>query len=959
MAFPSSSRGSPRTPRSHGQGSNRGSGVRVVTSATGSPSSHSTNRHRASAQDGRGGAPVYGSQRAILSPTRRYQQDLDDTARHALTAHHFQSDFDAKDFIERVSGALVLQSKRTSAGNQFDAPLFTRNFDIVAQELGKLQREIDQQMRDVELVAQSSEAEYRATFQDIKAAFAKITHNFGALEAKVNRIGTTPIHIGEQLESIEREKMRAADVNDLIDFFTEFGRSGRSSRLEEMLIDGGPDGQCKAAIVTRRLNSIIQDGGDLGASDRAKANIEQFCERLERDLLDSFDRSYRQRDTITMASCARALIEFNGGASCVQTYVNQHDFFMKMAEDQLTLAQDTYQSLAGINDLYTVPSSLENSLNPFFIEIRKMLRQEWDVISAVFPNALAVMQVLTQRVFAQSIQNYLENLLQLAEKDSQLAYLRILAMFHLCAGQLVAQLKQFDQDVIMPFLASDDASNGPAATSHGGNRMPTMALSATMLLGTQSAASFSVTLGRCMDDLFVPYIENERYVDVETRFLMAAFQTTVAKFLGYTAQRRAQKPKNVFSRTINQITGSAAGDSPDGGAVGNPPMDSASVPSPLSKSVPGYSLPTLAASLSQFTSRSGGGQSPTPASPIAPGHTNNAAGGVQLAQSPSSRKPTQAVLSDEEVELDETLPMVSRCLQLLKVHAEAMARCVELSLSADVPKHAVLLFGTLTEFLGGRYLDPALEMALDDLNDAPKGSEPDFRTFYTLRGVNQTVHLVQCHFQSVVVPLIASSPSHYREIMAHKNEFTLALEHRLNQLVLRQIAAVATYFQTVLSRQRKQDYRPRDEDFQALSLATEPCGTIVDFLDRLHKTVIHCFDSKNQEQVLLEVGVTLYQLLLEHYRAFVVSPLGGLVVSEDIAKYQEAIKRFHLTSLDERFAVLRNLGTIFLVRSDVLQSLLDEDTDLGRMDPKFLAPYLQMREDYRSARLGDLMGRVI
>ncbi|KAJ1981313.1 Exocyst complex component 5 [Dimargaris verticillata] len=959
MAFPSGSRGSPRIPRSHGQGSGS-SAVRVVTSATGLSSSHGTNRHRASPQAGRSAAPAYDPQRTMLSPSRRYQQDLDDTARHALTAHHFQSDFDAKDFIERVSGGLVLQSKRTSAGNQFDAPLFTRHFDIVAQELGKMQREIDQQMRDVEHVVQNSEAEYRATFQDIKVAFTKITHNFGALEGQVNGIGTAPIHIGEQLESIEREKMRAADVNDLIDFFTEFGRSGRSSRLEEMLVDGGPDGQCKAAIVTRRLNSIIQDSGDLGTSDRAKANIEQFCERLERDLLDSFDRSYRQRDTATMASCARALIEFNGGASCVQTYVNQHDFFMKMAEDQLNVAQDSYQSLAGINDLYTIPSSLENSLTPFFIEIRKMLRQEWDVISAVFPNALAVMQVLTQRVFAQSIQNYLENLLQLAEKDSQLAYLRILAMFHLCAGQLVSQLKHFDQDVIMPFLTSDDAGNGSSATSNSGNRMPTMALSTTMLLGTQSAASFSVTLGRCMDDLFVPYIENERYVDVETRFLMAVFQTTVAKFLGYATQRRVQKPKNVFSRTINQITGSAAGDGPEGGAAGNPPNDSGLAPSPLSKSGPGYSLPTLAASLSQFTSRSGGGQSPTPASPIAPGHTSNGgAGSLHSANSLSNRKPMQTVLSDEEVEQDETLPTVTRCLQLLKVHAEAMTRCVELSLSTDVPKHAVLLFGTLTEFLGGRYLDPALEIALDDLNDAPKGSEPDFRTFYTLRGVNQTVHLVQCHFQSVVVPLVASSPSHYREIMGHKNEFTLTLEHRLNQLVLRQIAVTATFFQTVLSRQRKQDYRPRDEDFQALSLATEPCGTIVDFLDRLHKTVIHCFDSKNQEQVLVEVGAALYQLLLEHYRSFVVSPLGGLVVSEDIAKYQEAIKKFHLPSLDERFAVLRNLGTIFLVRSDVLQSLLDEDTDLGRMDSKFLAPYLQMREDYRSARLGDLMGRVM
>lgn len=29
-----------------------------------------------------------------------------------------------------------------------------------------------------------------------------------------------------------------------------------------------------------------------------------------------------------MQHCAQTLLEFNGGASCVQVYVNQHDFFI-------------------------------------------------------------------------------------------------------------------------------------------------------------------------------------------------------------------------------------------------------------------------------------------------------------------------------------------------------------------------------------------------------------------------------------------------------------------------------------------------------------------------------------------------------------------------------------------------------------------------------------------------------
>ncbi|RKP34698.1 exocyst complex component Sec10-like protein [Dimargaris cristalligena] len=814
----------------------------------------------------------------------------------------FQSDFDAKDFLERVSGNLVLQSKRTA--KQYDPKSFISNFEAVSHELSKLQREIEQQMREVDHVAQSSEAQYRTRVKDIRAAFLKMEKNFQILETKANSVGSTAVRVGEQLESIERERMRAADIEDLVEFFLEFGR-GRSARLEEMLIDGGPEGQCKAAIITRRLNSIIQDGGDFGASDRAKVSIEQFCERLERDLLDSFDRSYRQQDTTTMASCARALIEFNGGASCVQTYVNQHEFFMKMAETQVTQAEQSYQSLTGINDLSASPHTLDSGLSSFFRSIGKMLCHEWSVISAVFPNALAVMQVLAQRVFAQSIQNFLENMLQLAEHDSQLAYLRVLAACHACTKQLVQDLQQFDQDTIVPFLSAQNTDQpGSRPAGQGAGPAPINTVSTTMLLGTQSAASFSVTLVRCTDDLFVPYIENQRYVDVENRFLLTAFQTLVARFLGYISQCRGQKPKGVFSRTINQLTGSANGQSSNARAA--PPSGTAA----------------------------------------AAGANGN-----------RKSNPTAnfRIMTDVELDQEDTLPSVARTLQLLKVHAEAITRCVELSPASDTPKYTVRLFATLTEFLAIRYLDPALEVALDELSDAPKGSEPDFRTFYTIKACNQIVHLVQCHFQTVIVPLIAGSPSQYRDAVASKNEFTSALEHKLNQLAVRQITSTTTYLATVLAKQKKQDYRPRDEDFQALSLATEPCELIVDFLGRYQRTVAYCFDSRNQEQMLLETGLVLHGLLLEHYRHFTVSVLGGLVVSDDIAKYQEAVKKFHLSELDERFSALRNIGTLFLVRSDVLQSLLDEDTDLGRMDRRFLAPYLQMREDYRTARISEII----
>jgi len=82
-------------------------------------------------------------------------------------------------------------------------------------------------------------------------------------------------------------------------------------------------------------------------SSQTREHIEKYCEKFEKEMLNLFDRCYRKGDPkmmhvchiytrIQSAShicvisqhCAQTLLEFNGGISCVQVYVNQHDFFI-------------------------------------------------------------------------------------------------------------------------------------------------------------------------------------------------------------------------------------------------------------------------------------------------------------------------------------------------------------------------------------------------------------------------------------------------------------------------------------------------------------------------------------------------------------------------------------------------------------------------------------------------------
>lgn len=52
--------------------------------------------------------------------------------------------------------------------------------------------------------------------------------------------------------------------------------------------------------------------------------------------------------------------------------------------------------------------------------------------------------------------------------------------------------------------------------------------------------------------------------------------------------------------------------------------------------------------------------------------------------------------------------------------------------------------------------------------------------------------------------------------------------------------------------------------------------------------------------------------------------------------------------------MLRELGNVFMVKPEVLKSLLD-DGYLGRVDTKLLLPYVQMREDYKSAKIAKML----
>lgn len=137
------------------------------------------------------------------------------------------------------------------------------------------------------------------------------------------------------------------------------------------------------------------------------------------------------------------------------------------------------------------------------------------------------MQVLLQRIFAQSVKNiytyrvshflltllffkkiqdHIELLLSRSKRYSHLAYLRTLASTHAETKRLIENLK---------FYCDKEVSLKDAVDANG----------------FVTSASPDETLDRCMDDLFVPYTEGDRYISKEIECLSELFGKIVSEFL--------------------------------------------------------------------------------------------------------------------------------------------------------------------------------------------------------------------------------------------------------------------------------------------------------------------------------------------------------------------------------------------------------------------------------------------
>ena len=439
-------------------------------------------------------------------------------------------DFLVKDFVEALSDSAVPPSRRSGAASQsnaFDPKPLIRSFEHALNRMSDLSGDLELRENELSGAVRRAEAQHTANVHSLGRRLEQTVDSFNRLDASLNGDdyesgGNAVVKIGEKLEELDRQRSRALDAKFLIQCWMEVSERGELLLLEDIRRQGSGEGKVRCAHIASQLSKISQRldpeswshvngnsklangvNGKIGSAYDQKRRhhntrelIEKFSETLEKDLLKSFDDFYRRENFEGMRECANVLYDFNGGASVIGAFVNQHQFFInrdQLITEEVAADAETSDRLA---DPDAEPPGVEPSLQSLIDEVKIVVQEESIIIKRAFPYSEQVLGKFLQRIFQQSIQQRLEMVLEKVSKISSLAFLRSLQAARSCISTLIDDLK-----------------------SHGLTEHPEPA-----------SPQITIILDQQFDDLFVPYFVGSSYIEREKRSLEELYSSLLFKF---------------------------------------------------------------------------------------------------------------------------------------------------------------------------------------------------------------------------------------------------------------------------------------------------------------------------------------------------------------------------------------------------------------------------------------------
>ncbi|KAG4304911.1 hypothetical protein PORY_001586 [Pneumocystis oryctolagi] len=427
----------------------------------------------------------------------------------------------------------------------------------------------------------------------------------------------------------------------------------------------------------------------------------------------------------------------------------------------------------------------------------------------------------------------------------------------------------------------------------------------------------SYVLEQCLNDLFVPYLEGSRYIEKERKSLDELYSSLLHNFNTYHSQKRAIKNLTVLDRVVSR-----------------------------------FQAATISTQSTLTSGRDSEGSSSTEQGSV---QMLFRLAGLEKSNINKDRK-EKGESKSEELEIIENDGKVSfeYVNKILKWHAEAISRVVELFPQNELAKDSFSILKVLFDYVFINYLDTSLETIFDIIDSYDGKNEPELKYFEELKQMTIIIHLLSTYLNTIVLPVVSFSLTLRRDILISANNSISDVENKINLIIEKSIDIIINWISVLLSKQKKNDFKPKDNEQRMENLSTEPCKLIAQFVSKIYNIACDNLMGQNLENFLVTFGLSFLRTLLEHFKKFFVSPSGGFILAKDLTEYEKCVEYWGISKLNERFKLLHELGNIFIVRSDILKSLLSEGI-LARINLKYLIPYISKRTDYYTADINKII----
>lgn len=427
-----------------------------------------------------------------------------------------------------------------------------------------------------------------------------------------------------------------------------------------------------------------------------------------------------------------------------------------------------------------------------------------------------------------------------------------------------------------------------------------------------ATAGVAANLDQQLDDLFVPYLSGSAYIEREKRNLDELYSSLLFKFSTYHSRRK--KTPTTYLDKLGQR-----------GAQMMQSARDAYMTSLTSTELPASQKAML----------------------------------IRIAGLKDSDKEEEIKVSEQDGQLS-----VAHAKRMLKWLAECVGRSLELNGGNETPKDIQALLGVLLIQMGEIYIENALSAA-NDLASAQETAktEPDMSYLTSMRTTIQILHLLQTTIQTMLLPLTSSNITLRRDIEKSSTTTLSLLESKLSNILHRTLDISLAWVAKLLANQKKSDFKPRDEELAAAieALQTPTCLAIFNFLSNVANLTMETLNGTNLSSFLSELAIGLRSLLLDHFRKFSVSLTGGLIISKDVTKYSELVRKWPLqgTAFEAKggMEVLVDVANLFVIGPDALRERL-KGGGRPQEDIAELRKYVERREDSNSVGVQAVLSTV-